>query len=434
MNDANQVAAVAARLDVMNFLNEMAEKFPEAISFAAGRPAEAFFQLEAWLQQVPRFAAHFAEQEGIAPARGMNRLAQYGRTNGVLNGMIAQQVARDEAIMCAPDQILLATGCQEAIDLCVTTLCRHEDDVVLVRSPTYIGVTGVADLNGIEIAAFSSDGEASAVAALTLAVEQLEARGKRARVLYLIPTFDNPTGEVLSRQLRLDLIDFCVSRDIVILEDNPYGMFRYEGEGVPSMFALDRHGCVIYLGTYSKTLCPSLRVGFAILPPRLAARIDDGSGLLDQLSQAKSFVTVNTSQITQAIVGAVLLEKGCSLQEHVRPAVDYYRGNRDAMIAALNRHLGGLGDSIRWNVPEGGFFLTVTLPFDFRMREAQQCASDYGILVMPLSFFALDQRQDQRVRLAFSNASPDLIDEGVRRFSRFVRDKIATSRAVCTSS
>lgn len=426
MNDVDAVAGAAGRLDVMNFLNEMAERFPDAISFAAGRPAEAFFQMDEWLQHVPRFAAHFARQEGIMPARSMDRLAQYGRTNGVLNALVAQQVARDEGIMCTPGQVLMATGCQEAIDLCVTTLCRHRDDVVLVRSPTYIGVTGVADLNGIEIAAFSSEGEAGTVAALTQTVEQLEARGKRARVLYLIPTFDNPTGEVLSRQLRLDLIDFCASRDIVILEDNPYGMFRYDGEGLPSMFALDRHGCVIYLGTYSKTLCPSLRVGFAILPARLAARAEGGSGLLDRLSQAKSFITVNTSQITQAIVGAVLLEKGCSLREHVGPAVDFYRSNRDAMTAALERHLADLGDGIRWNVPEGGFFLTVTLPFEFREREAQQCASDYGVLVMPLSFFALDDQQDRRVRLAFSNGNPDLICEGVRRFSHFVRDKMAT--------
>ena len=424
MTRASPAAGAGSRLDVMNFLNEMAEMFPKAVSFASGRPAETFFQMDEWLRQVPRFVAHFAEQEGIAPAKAMNRLAQYGRTNGILNSLIAQQVGVDEGIACRAEQVLLTTGCQEAIDLCLTALCQDEDDVVLVRSPTYIGVTGVADLNGIELASFSCDAKQGMGAALAQAVEAVEVRGKRVRVLYMIPDFDNPTGDVLSLQQRVDAIAYCAQKGIVVLEDNPYGMFRYEGERVPTMFSLDRHDCVIYLGTYSKTLCPSLRVGFAILPAALAAGGEGRLSLLDRLSQAKSFATVNTSQITQAIVGGVLLEKGGSLQGHIGPAVAFYRQNRDAMAAALEHCFAGQ-EGVSWNVPEGGFFLTVTLPFRFGMEEAQMCARDYGVLLMPLSFFALDVRQDQMVRLAFSNTDPAAIQEGIERFSQFVKDMIA---------
>ena len=420
---ATPVAADGSRLDVMNFLNEIASHYPAAVSFASGRPAEQFFRLDDWLHCVPAYVRHEAQQRQCGVAEAFNTLAQYGRTNGIINGLIARQIALDEGIECPAGQILVTGGCQEALDLLLTGLCQHEDDVVLVRSPCYIGLTGVADMNRIELAPFSC-ADTAVAATLQQTVAAVEARGKRPRLLYLVPDFDNPTGAVLTRAVREEIIGFCAAKHIVIVEDNPYGMFRYEGERVPTMYALDLHGCVIYLGTYSKTICPALRVGFAAVPARMFGDADAGKVLIDRLSQAKSFVSVNTSQLTQAVVGGLLLSQDGSLSRLAAGPREFYRRNRDLMLTHLAATFADLSGQISWNRPEGGFFLTLTLPFPFRRREAEICASDYGVLVMPLSFFALGTEEDYRVRLAFSNATPELIADGVVRLGRFVRDAL----------
>jgi (S)-3,5-dihydroxyphenylglycine transaminase len=421
------VAEKASRLDVMNFLNEIAIDYPDAISFASGRPAEAFFALDQWIGRIQDFVEHFARERGIDVATAYNLLAQYGRTNGVINALIAQQVGNDEGIACSAERIIATAGCQEAIALCVSGLFASRDEVLLVRSPTYIGATGIADLSGVELAAVSCDDPDGFASELRRVGARLAAQGKKARALYLIPEFDNPTGTVLSRGTRAELVELCADHGIVILEDNPYGMFRFEGERIPPLFALDQRGCVIYLGTYSKTLCPSLRVGFMIVPPKLFGDAARADALLEPLSKVKSFVTVNTSQIMQALVGGMLLAENGTLARVVQPALDFYRGNRDAMIESLDAEFAGYHHKVSWNRPNGGFFLTVSLPFEFGREEVERCASDYQVLTMPLSFFALDDGHDRCVRLAFSNQSQDRIRTGVRRFARFVKDRLARS-------
>jgi (S)-3,5-dihydroxyphenylglycine transaminase len=190
------------------------------------------------------------------------------------------------------------------------------------------------------------------------------------------------------------------------------------------MYSLDAHGCVIFLGTYSKTLCPTVRVGFAAIPEQLFDGKRDGCDLVARLSQAKSFVTVNTSQLTQAVVGSVLLAEDCTLERRVAQARDLYRSNRDHMLACLDKKFSRFGSQIAWNRPEGGFFLTMRLPFAFGQREAEVCAGNYGVLVLPLSFFALDRSQDCSIRLAFSNVSHAQIESGIDRLHSFVCDML----------
>lgn len=412
----------ASRLDVMNFLNEVAADYPQAISFASGRPLEEAFDIGRWLGRIPDFVRRHAALNATSEEVALRLLAQYGRTDGIVNDLIAEQVRNDENILCDGRQIIVTVGCQEAIELCVRSLCRDAGDVVLVRSPTYIGVTGVADLNGIAIAPFGGDDLDSLAEALDAAATALEREGRHARAVYLVPDFDNPTGSVLPRSTRERVIAVCAARGIVVLEDNPYGMFRYEGEQVPTMAALDTGGCVVYLGTYSKTLCPALRVGFAIVPTRLFGDASRADALHAQLSQLKSFITVNTSQLMQALVGGVLLAERGSLAAIVAPAREAYQRKRDEMVrclAAAFTHR----PTIRWNAPAGGFFLVVELPFAVGAAEAEICARDYGVIVMPLAFFALDDRHDHYVRLAFSNVALDAIEDGISRFARFVDDR-----------
>jgi (S)-3,5-dihydroxyphenylglycine transaminase len=212
-----------------------------------------------------------------------------------------------------------------------------------------------------------------------------------------------------------------------VLEDNPYGMFRYEGSSIPPLAALDEADSVIYLSTYSKTLSPALRVGAATLPNTMFGDRSARETLLRALVQRKSFITVNTSQITQAIVGGLLLNQQGSLRSWVQPSVARYRNNRDAMLAQLQITFAPWSGSIRWNYPEGGFFLALDLPFRFDVQDVAECASDYGVIVMPMAFFAFDGSQDRRIRLAFSNADVGQIREGIVSLGHFVSDKMAST-------
>lgn len=424
MNPATPCDGMSSRAEVMNFLNEVSGRYPQAVSFASGRPAQQFFRFDEMLAGLGLFVDRFGRERGLEADEAWALLAQYGPTNGIINTLVSRQIDIDHGVIAPPSQIVVTGGCQEALSLLVQILCLESNDVVLVRSPCYVGMTGAADLNQIELLSVDAPDDANLAQALRLGVEAAARAGKRPRVLYLVPDFDNPTGTVLTRSEREEIIDLCAREQIIVIEDNPYGMFRYDGEQVPSMYSLDAHGCVIFLGTYSKTLCPTVRVGFAVIPEQLFDGKRDGRDLVARLSQAKSFVTVNTSQLTQAVVGSVLLAEDCTLERRVAQARDLYRSNRDHMLARLDKKFSRFGSQISWNRPEGGFFLTMRLPFAFGQREAEVCAGNYGVLVLPLSFFALDRSQDCSIRLAFSNVSHAQIESGIDRLYSFVCDML----------
>ena len=404
---------------VMNFLNEVAERYPAAISLAAGRPTELFFERldpAALLGSLQRYERHLASARGTRNA--MAALLQYGRTAGMIETLVATQLANDEGVHASADRIVVTAGCQEAIALCMAALCPDPADVALVCNPTYIGATGAAEANRVAVWSLcAADGDiASAVAR---ADEQLRQQGRRARVLYLIPDFDNPTGHVIDRAQRLAILDECSRCRIVVLEDNPYGMFRFDGDPITPMAALDEAGSVIYLSTYSKTLCPGLRIGSLVLPQTLFGEREARAKLFEELTQRKSFLTVNTSQISQAMVAGFLLEQDCSLRRWVQPALGLYRQNRDAMLLALDRAFPSHERFARWNRPDGGFFLSLDLPFRFDAQAVSQCALEYGVIAMPMAFFAMDASQDHRVRLAFSYAGAERIGEGISALGRY---------------
>jgi (S)-3,5-dihydroxyphenylglycine transaminase len=405
----------------MNFLSEVALDYPDAISFASGRPAEAFFDVDAWLEAIPRFGRYLAARDGRDPVAVVRSLAQYGRTTGLINALVSAQLAHDEAITCPPERIVVTSGCQEALALCLQALCPHADDVALARNPTYIGLTGAADLAGITLVPLEEHAEGDTADAFRRTVVALRANGKRPRALYLIPEFDNPTGAVLSEREREALLAVSAEFGVVVLEDNPYGMFRFEGGRTPSLFSLDRTGLVIYLGTYSKTLCPAVRVGCAALPETFFGDASASRAFAVELSERKSFLTVNTSQLNQALVGGVLLAEGGSLGRLIEPARDFYRANRDVLLGSLAAAFADECERVSWNRPAGGFFLSVRLPFRFGRSEMLACASADGVIVMPMAFFALDGSQQERVRLSFSNLSPEEIATGVERFAGYVR-------------
>lgn len=415
----------ASRLAVMNYLNEVASDYPSAISFASGRPSERFFDPQLWLDAIPFYLQALSKEKSINLEQAAFDLAQYGRTAGLINALIARQIMCDEAIACAPQRIVVTSGCQEALALCIHSLCTQPNDVVLARNPTYVGVTGVADLAGIPLVAVETEGEGGLVQGLERTLRAAIGNGQRPRALYLIPEFDNPTGAVLSRAEREAILEQCAQHQVVILEDNPYGMFRFIGQRETPMAALDRSGSVIYLGTYSKTLCPSVRVGFAALPESLFGDPQASRTLADQLIERKSFLTVNTSQLNQALVGGVLLRENLSLTRIVEPALQFYQNNCNVLLDVLEQAFVDVADEVRWDLPAGGFFLSLHLPFEFGASEMALCAREYGVIAMPMSFFALDGSRRTSVRIAFSNVQPEQIRVGVQRLSTYIKHSIA---------
>jgi (S)-3,5-dihydroxyphenylglycine transaminase len=416
-------------LEVMNFLNEVVLRYPRAVSFAPGRPAERHFDVEGSLRQVPRYVEHRAAETGWTPPAVWNDLGQYNKTNGIINGLIARQLELDEGIRTDPASIVVTVGCQEGMVVLLLALFEP-GDVLLVSDPTYIGITGLATILGIPMVPIPTGENGLEPARVAAAIEEVRRSGRRPRAVYDIPDFNNPLGTRMPLEARRELLRIAREQEVLVFEDNPYGMFAYDGDPLPTLKALDEDRVVVYMGSFSKTLYPGLRVGYLVADQEvvLSESPHGRTTLAAELSKVKSLTTVTSSPVVQAVVGAALLDNGGSLRRLVEGKLPFYRGNRDCMLAALERELGGLA-GVHWNRPEGGFFLTLNLPFDFDEECLQSCARDHGVIVCPMSFFALAGGREREVRLSFSYVTPEQIEEGIRRFAAFVKGRMALAGA-----
>jgi (S)-3,5-dihydroxyphenylglycine transaminase len=416
-------------LDVMNFLNEVVLRHPGAVSFAPGRPTERYFDVEGSLARVAPYVEHRAAELGWPTAAVWNDLGQYNRTNGILQPLIARQLALDEGIRAAPDSIVVTHGCQEGMVILLLALLDPATDVLLVSDPTYIGIPGLAKMMAVPMRPVPTGERGLDPAAVAAAIDEVRRSGRRPRALYDIPDFNNPLGTRMPVEARRELLALARANGMLLFEDNPYGMFAYDGDPLPTLKALDEHGVVIYMGSFSKTLFPGLRLGFLVTGQEVVTPSGARVPLAAELSKVKSLTTVTTSPLVQAVAGGILLDNGGSLRPLVREKLPFYRANRDRMLACLEESFGGLAPAVRWNRPAGGFFLTVDLPFAFGEAEVEACARDYGVIVCPMSFFALSGGRERQVRLSFSYVTPEQIEEGVRRFARFVRERAGMGEA-----
>ncbi len=415
-------------LQAMNFLNEAVMAYPEAVSFAPGRPMEQWFGVGESLAQVRRFARAQAATNGLSETEALDALGQYGRTNGVIGDLIARYLSRDEGIEAKPEDIMVVSGCQEAMAILVMGLFEPDRDTLLISDPAYVGIAGVARVLGVDMTPVAAGDFGLTAAAVRTAVHEARRRGKRPRALYDVPDFNNPLGTSMPLEQRHQLLRVAEDEDLLIFEDNPYGQFAYDGEPAPTLKSLDRNGRVIYMGTFSKTLFPGLRLGYIVADQRTE---DDDAPLTDTLSKVKSFVSVNTSQVLQALVGGVLIERDCSLKALLQPKVAFYRDNRDAMLNSLARFTAAAGPAVsgqvRWNRPAGGFFLALDLPFAFGAAETHACASEFGVICCPMSLFSLGGGRARQIRLSFSYVTPDEIETGVSRLVDYIKARVAAA-------
>ncbi|MEU5002611.1 PLP-dependent aminotransferase family protein [Streptomyces sp. NPDC021622] len=413
----------------MNFLNEIALRFPDAISLAAGRPYEGFFDVDAVYRYVETFRAHLMADTGDETL--VNRtLLQYGRTKGIIHELIAEHLRVDEDITADPESIVVTVGCQEALYLTLRALRRDDRDAVLAVVPSYVGVHGAAQLADMPLLPVKDAAEGIDLDDLAAVVRDARAAGLRPRALYVIPDFANPSGTSLTEETRRRLLDAAADHAILVLEDNPYGMFgpdpgTGEDTGAPTMKALDRAGRVVYLGSFAKTGIPGARVGYAVAE-QLVDRGGDGPDetLADQLAKIKSMLTVNTSPISQAVIGGKLLENGYSLRSANTRERKIYQDNLahvlDGLAARFPAHR---APHVSWNAPAGGFFVLLTVPFTADDELLEHSAREHRVLWTPVHHFYADARPRNQIRLSFSHLSLQEIDDGLDRLADLVHER-----------
>jgi (S)-3,5-dihydroxyphenylglycine transaminase len=432
-----RAALANPRLEVMNFLNQVAMRFPEALSFAPGRPPEPLFGLAGTLPFIEEFMRH-GDLRGLhQPLRhGLDALGQYGRTNGIIGGLIADLLARDEGICVAAEDIVVTVGAQEAMCLCLSVLCGNPGDVALSIEPAYIGWSGAAQVLGIETAGVPAGEHGVDLPALERVVAQLARQGKTARLLYWSSDYANPTGLTLPLAQRRQLLEAAERLDLLLVEDSAYNYFCYDDQPLPPLKSLPGGERVLFIGSFAKTVYPGLRVGF-IAAGQTVGRAGQATRLADEISKAKSLLTVNTSPLMQALVGGLLLAHGGSLRQFVQPRVQALRANRDAMLAALQASFprdDAAGEGISWNRPAGGFFLTLTLPRAVAQEDLLDCARDHAVTWTPMAYFEFGQQVSHQIRLSFSYLTPPEIEAGIGRLARWVARGVSASSSVPMSN
>jgi len=376
---------------------------PEIISFGGGLPADDVFPIERVEE-----ACRKVLKENAAMA------LQYGETEGYkpLREMIARHISR-YGIKAQAENVLITTGSQQALDL-IGKLLINPGDRVLVEAPTYLGALQAFSVYGADYVSAPCDENG-------LRTDLLEERLRLGpKFMYVLPNFQNPGGTTLSEDRRYTLVSLAKEYGIPIVEDDPYGQLRYEGEHLPPLVVLDCEktpldqsrtlGNVIYLSTFSKTLAPGLRLGWTVAPAEVIAK----------LAQLKQGADLHTSTFTQVV--AYEVARGNFLDEHVRKIRKVYRERRDVMLEALAQNF---PPEVQWTHPQGGLFLWVTLPEGVDANELFHEALKQNVAFVPGdSFFAPNENSQEgrrHLRLNFSHAQPEKIREGIRRLGAAIK-------------
>jgi (S)-3,5-dihydroxyphenylglycine transaminase len=415
-------------LNSMNFLNEVAGQYPDAIQLAAGRPYEGFFDLADVHRYLRLFCGYLSEKLGLPDDQVRRTVFQYGRTKGVIHHLVATNLELDEGIAVDPESIVVTVGCQEAMFLVLRALRTDERDLLLAVSPTYVGLTGAARLVDLPVRPVAGGEHGIDLDDLVLGIRQARADGRRPRACYVMPDFANPSGVRMDITARRRLLEVARDENILLLEDNPYGLFHGDAERLPTLKAMDESRGVVYLGSFAKSVLPGARVGYVVADQRVAAA-DGTVGLLaDHLSKIKSMLTVNTPPIAQAVVGGKLVEQNCSLAKANTRERAVYAGNLrrvlDGLAKRFPRDANGSAE-VSWTAPAGGFFVVITVPFVVDDGLLERSARDYGVLWTPMRHFYDGPGAAVRaLRLSCSTVTAAEIDAGLDRLAALVHDEL----------
>jgi DNA-binding transcriptional MocR family regulator len=365
---------------------------PEVVSLAGGMP---------YLEGLPLDVIADTMQRLIA-TKGTTAL-QYGSGQGEesLREHITQVVAL-EGVSAHPDDVVVTTGSQSALDL-VTRIFVDPGDVVLAEAPSYVGALGVFRSYQADVVQVPLDADGLVPAELDATLARLAREGRRVKFLYTVPTFQNPAGVSLSAERRPQVLEICRRHGVLVVEDNPYGLLGFDDEPMPALRSYDTDG-VLYLGSFSKTFAPGYRVGFVIAP----------HAVRDKLVLASESAVLSPSNASQLAVATYL--ETCDWKAQIKAYRELYRERRDALVGALGEYL----PSASWNVPKGGFFVWVRLPDGLDARAMLPRAVTARVAYVPGTAFYFDGSGADHMRLSFCFPTPDRIREGVRRLAGVV--------------
>ena len=362
-------------------------------SFAGGYPSAETFPLEEIRRTMSEVIDKYA-----------GKAFQYGATQGVPE--LREAVAKRYDVPV--ERVQITSSSQQGIDVCTRVLV-NPGDVILTSNPSYLGALQSfrsyrADIRGIahdtDLQVFENEYET--------VIRQVKAEGKKVKFLYMIPDFQNPSGESLTLEERKMLISLAKKHDFLIVEDSPYRELRYEGSHIPTMYSLDPDR-VIHLGSFSKIFAPGFRLGWAIAHPEI----------LDKIYVCKQSLDL-CPPIFDQYVAAEFLSSG-RLDENLARSISLYKGKRDLLLSLLDEHM---PDGIRWTHPEGGLFLFLTMPEGFDAVKFYDRALDAGVAYVAGEFFHPDGSGKNTMRLNFSFMSPERIKEGVRLLADLLRNEI----------
>ncbi|MEA2472899.1 MAG: 2-aminoadipate transaminase, partial [Thermoleophilaceae bacterium] len=372
---------------------------PEVISLAGGLPDTASFPKETFAAMGNRIA-----RDSCA------RALQYGPTEGLdeTKECIAEVMAAEDMKVDLED-VIVTTGGQQVIDLVTKTLI-DPGDVVIAEGPTYPGAVPSFSSYEADVVQIDTDSEGMQVERLPEVLDRLERDGRRPKFVYTVPTFQNPAGVTMSLERRRMLVQIANERQLLVLEDNPYGLLRYEGSPLPTLRALDGGVYVMYLGTFSKILSPGIRLGWVVAPPPV----------LEKINLGKQAADLCTSTLTQLMVSA-FFDQGM-WRDYVDSLNEIHRGRRDAMLDALAEFFPSQAE---WTRPAGGLFVWVTLPDFIDTTDLLARALRENVAFVPGEGAYLDGRGRSSMRLNFSGSDEDTIREGVRRIGEVVGEQVA---------
>ena len=362
-------------------------------SFAGGYPSAETFPLEEIEKTMSEVISRYA-----------GKAFQYGATQGVPE--LREAVAERYGVPV--ERVQITSSSQQGIDVC-TRILVNPGDVILTSNPSYLGAIQSfcsyrADIRGI---AHNDDLEAFRQA-YEEEISRVKDAGKSVKFLYMIPDFQNPSGESLTLEEREMLVSLARRHDFLIVEDSPYRELRYEGEHVPTMYSIDPDR-VIHLGSFSKIFAPGFRLGWAIAHPEI----------LDKIYVCKQSLDL-CPPIFDQYVAAEFLSSG-RLDANLTKSIELYKGKRDLLLSLLEKHM---PEGVQWTHPEGGLFLFLTMPEEFDAVKFYDKALGAGVAYVAGEFFHPDRSGKNTMRLNFSFMAPERITEGIRILAELLKDEI----------
>lgn len=370
---------------------------PQVISFAGGLPAPELFPTE----ELKKVDDEVLTKEG-------KQAVQYGTTEGYLplREKIVKRMYQAFMVDCSADEVMITSGSQQGLSL-LAQIFLNKDDVVLVESPTYLGAINAFKLCGPQFVEVPTDEKGIIPEELEKLLAQY---GPRVRMMYVIPEFQNPTGITWPLERRKQFIDIINRYDFPVLEDNPYGELRYDGEKVPSLKSMDTKGNIVFLGSFSKIFMPGLRIAWMVANPEI----------IDKIVKLKQAVDLQSSSFAQRQTSYYI--DMYDLDTHVEKIKALYKTRRDLMCQTMKEEF---PKEITFTYPEGGLFTWVTLPEGMDAKEMMPKVLDKDVAYVPGGPFYPNGGHVNHFRLNYSNMPEERIVEGIKRLADVLKEEMA---------